>query len=174
MKTVHGGAHSSRTLGFTFIELLLLLVIVGLLAYFGIPAYNKYGQQGRLNLAQTALKHIAREEADWFGAHKAYATLRQLGYTAGTALSAVYLNKDGSIAENASSDAVYRIVANLNTTPGSADAPASGSTASPYFLLTAEPINEQAGDRRCGTLSLASTGQVGVSGTEGEAACWQK
>ena len=160
--------------GFSLIELLVLVVILGLLVYFGAPALLKYSQQGRLNVAENSLRQIAHEEAEWFGAHKSYATLRELGYPAGSAFSAVYLNKDGTLAENASKDSIYRIVINLNTTPGGADAPSGGASASPYYLLTAEPINDQAGDKRCGSLSLASTGQVGVSGSEGEAGCWQK
>jgi Tfp pilus assembly protein PilE len=168
------GSRGAQPHGFSLVELLVLVVILGLLAYFGLPAFLKYSQQGRLNVAESSLRQIAHQEGEWFGAHKSYATLRALGYPAGSAFSAVYLNKDGTLAENASKDSIYRIVINLNSTPGGADAPAGGVSASPYYLLTAEPINDQAGDKRCGTLSLASTGQVGVSGTEGEAGCWQK
>jgi prepilin-type N-terminal cleavage/methylation domain-containing protein len=175
MMNGHCAGPLSRPRGFSLTELLVILVILGLLAYFGIPAALKFSLQGRLNVVETALKQIAHQEAEWFGTHKAYASLRELGYPQGSALSAIYLNKDGAISENASRDSVYRIVINLNTTPGTADAPAGGAASnSPYYLLTAEPINDQAGDRGCGTLSLASTGQVGVSGTDGEAACWQK
>lgn len=172
MNTGYCGSRTASPRGFSLIELLVVVVILGLLAYFGIPAFLKYSQQGRLNQAEAALRQIAHQEAEWFGAHKSYATLRDLGYPSGSPFSAVYLNKDGTLAENASKDSIYRIVINLNSTPGGADA-AAGST-SPYYLLTAEPINDQTGDKRCGTLSLASTGQVGVSGTEGEAGCWQK
>jgi prepilin-type N-terminal cleavage/methylation domain-containing protein len=171
MKTGHCGRRTAPR-GFSLIEMLVLVVIVGLLAYFGIPAFLKYSQQGRLNLAETALRQISHQEAEWFGAQKSYATLRQLGYPSGSLLSAMYLNKDGTITDNASKDSVYRIVINLNSTPGGANATAA--SASPYYLLTAEPINDQGGDKRCGTLSLASTGQVGASGAEGEAGCWQK
>lgn len=174
MKNGNCGSRQVRPHGFSLIELLVLVVIFGLLAYFGLPAFLKYGQQGRLNVAESSLRQIAHQEAEWFGAHKSYATLRELGYPAGSAFSAVYLNKNGTLAENASRDSIYRIVINLNTTPGSVDAPPGGVSASPYYLLTAEPINDQAGDKRCGTLSLASTGQVGVSGSEGETGCWQK
>jgi prepilin-type N-terminal cleavage/methylation domain-containing protein len=173
MKTGHCGRRTAPR-GFSLIEMLVLVVIVGLLAYFGIPAFLKYSQQGRLNLAETALRQISHQEAEWFGAHKSYATLRQLGYPSGSLLSAVYLDKDGTIADNASKDSVYRIVINLNSAPGGTGTDAAAASASPYYLLTAEPINDQGGDKRCGTLSLASTGQVGVSGVEGEAGCWQK
>ena len=174
MKNGYCGSRQVRPRGFSLIELLVLLVILGLLGYFGIPAFLKYSQQGRLNLAESSLRQIAHQEAEWFGTHKSYASLRELGYPSGSAFSAVYLNKSGELAENASRDSIYRIVVNLNSTPGGASDPAGSVSTSPYYLLTAEPINDQAGDKRCGTLSLASTGQVGVSGAEGETSCWQK
>lgn len=162
-----------RPRGITLVELLVALVIVGLLAFFGIPVVLKYSLQGRLSVAQTALKQIARQQAEWLDAHKHYATLGELGYPAGSAFSAVYLGKDGSISGSASGDSIYRIVADLGNSPN-ASAPGSGGASAAYYLLTAEPINGQAKDTRCGTLSLASTGQVGATGAQGEAACWQR
>ncbi len=150
-------------LGFSFMELLVILVIIGLLAVFGLPTLLQYGVQDRLATARTQLKQIASQQSQWLADHRLYASLSQLGYPVDSAAAAIYLDKDGSVSGHASADAIYRISVRLG----------SPSVASVYYLITAEPVNGQAKDTRCGTLSLASTGQVGASGTEGEAGCWR-
>lgn len=156
--------------GFTFVELLVVVVIFGLLAVFGLPTVLAYGTQSRLATAETALKQIAGEQSQWLAVHRGYAGLNQLGYPVDSGLAAIYLARDGSIAGHASGDAIYRISVRLG-------GPAVAGEQSPitsYYLITAEPINGQARDASCGTLSLASTGQVGASGTQGEAGCWRR
>jgi type IV pilus assembly protein PilE len=157
----------ARLRGFTSTEILIALVIVGLLAAFGVPSALKYGLRGRLASGQILLKRIAQEEAAWYQAHHGYATLAQLGYPVSTGLAAIYLDKDGSISASTSEDSTYRVSVTLN----------SGNVRTgeaPYFLATARPVNRQQQETDCGTLSLASTGQVGASGDSGEADCWSK
>ena len=170
----HQARPYSRLRGFTLTEMLVVLVILALLAAFGLPALLKYGRQGKLEIAQTTLKQIARLEAQWFGEHRTYATLSQLGYPVDSAISAIYLAKDGAISGNATQASIYRISVRLGAP--SAGAPASSTSAgdAAYYLITAQPINEQVKETRCGTLSLASTGQIGATGLQGEAACWGK
>ncbi len=153
--------------GFTLTEILIILVIVGLLAVFGLPAVFRYSLQGNIEIARTLLKRIAVEEATWLGRHQRYGNLGELGYPAGTSSAAIYLSKDGTISGSASADAVYRV--SLKLTPLSA-----GASDQAYFLITAQPLNRQTRDSDCATLSLASTGQVGASGTLGEADCWNR
>lgn len=157
--------------GVTFTELLIILVIVGLLATFGLPTLLQYSMQSRVSAGQTALRQVARMETQWFQDHRSYATLGELGYPVDSVLAAIYLNKDGSIAGSASRDAIYRITLELGS---SATSISAGNLPVAYYLLTAEPINDQAHDKSCGTLSLASTGQVGATGTDGETGCWRK
>lgn len=159
-----------RAPGFTLTELLVALAILGLLAAFGLPALLRYGVEGRLDATRSALKQIARLEAQWFADHHRYAGLNELGYPVESSAAAIYLNKDGSVTGHGSGEAIYRVTVRL----GNNSAISSGSTAAPtYFLITAQPMNEQLQDTRCGTLSLASTGQIGATGTMGEAGCWQ-
>jgi type IV pilus assembly protein PilE len=164
-----------KALGFTLTEMLVVLAILGLLAYFGLPPLLQYGTQKRLTTCQAALTQIARLQSQWFSDHRSYASLSQLGYPVDSSLAAIYLNKDSSIAGHASADAVYRITVRLGSlSAGEPTAQETQASGAAYYLITAQPINDQAGDSRCGTLSLASTGQVGATGTQGEAACWQK
>jgi type IV pilus assembly protein PilE len=156
--------------GFTFLELLIIVVIVGLLAAFGLPALLQYSMQSRISTGQTALRQIARLETQWFEDHHGYANLGQLGYPVDSGLAAIYLDKDGAISGHGSDSAIYRITLKLGS-PTEAAARGQGAA---YYLLTAEPLNDQARDSRCGTMSLASTGQVGATGGDGETGCWRK
>lgn len=156
-------------------EMLVVLAILGLLAVFGLPALLQLGTQNRLATSQTALRQIARLESQWLADHHGYASLNQLGYPVDSSAAAIYLNKDGSISGSGSDSTIYRItvgLGNASTVSPSSVAGAAGDSA--YYLITAQPMNDQAGDTRCGTLSLASTGQVGATGTLGESGCWQK
>jgi len=173
MKVYRGRPHT-RLRGFTLTEILIVLVILGLLGAFGLPAFLKYGRQGRLATAQATLKQIGHEESLWFGEHKAYATLSQLRYPVDSALSAIYLAKDGSYSGNASRDSIYRISITLGAPSAGASSAGSAGDSGAYYLITAEPVNEQVKETRCGVLSLASTGQVGATGLQGETACWAK
>jgi len=163
-----------RSRGFTLTEMLIILVILSLLAAFGLPAVLNYARQTRLATAQTMLKQIGRQESQWFAAHKAYATLRQLGYPVDSAISAIYLDKDGMTSDSASQDTIYRISVALGASTAGASSAAGEGDPGAYYLLTAEPVNGQVKDTRCGVLSLASTGQVGATGLQGETACWAK
>lgn len=156
--------------GFGFIELIVILVILGLLATFGLPALLQYSMHSRIQAGENALKQVARLENQWFADHRSYASLGDLGYPVDSSLAAIYLNKDGSITGHASGDVIYRITLKL----GGAAAAGGEGAAQAYYLLTAEPMNDQVKDSRCGTLSLASTGQVGATGGDGESSCWRK
>ena len=92
------------TPGFTFVEMLVILVIIGLLAAFGLPALLKYGMQNRLATAQAVLQQIAGQQSEWYAQHRVYAGLNQLGYPVDSAVAAIYLAKDGSISGHASAN----------------------------------------------------------------------
>ncbi|MDE0853005.1 MAG: prepilin-type N-terminal cleavage/methylation domain-containing protein [Nevskia sp.] len=163
----HRGRPLARARGLTLTEILIVLVILALLATFGLPTFLKYSRQGKLSTAQAALRRIAAEESRWLESHRTYAPLSQLGYPVDSAMSALYLDTDGQLSGNASQDSIYRVSLKLDAPSGTA-----GSMA--YYLITAEPINSQSKETACGILSLASTGQVGASGMQGEATCWGK
>ncbi len=146
-----------RSAGFTLIELMIAVVVVGILSAIAFPSYSAYVLRAQRASAKTVLLDLASQQESHFADRKRYATsLSALGL----ASNAMYALKDGSLSGNDHSDAVYRI------------AIASGATAARY-TLTATPVHGQARDTRCGTLSLNSAGAKTASGSDGMQ-CWRK
>jgi type IV pilus assembly protein PilE len=67
--------------GFTLIELVVVIVIVGILASIAIPSYREYVVRGNRRAAQASMMEIATRQQQYFVANRSYATKAQLGYT---------------------------------------------------------------------------------------------
>jgi type IV pilus assembly protein PilE len=140
-------AHLPR--GFTLIELMIVVVIIGILAAVAMPAYTRYVQKGRRTDAKTALLDLAAREEKYFATYNQYATtLAALNYT-------TIVN--GVVPINSSGASYY----NLALSPG------SSSTA---FSASAAPTNAQQTDT-CGTYTIDNFGTQGNS-TGTALACW--
>ena len=67
--------------GFTFIELIIAVSIVGILAIFAYPNYLKSTQKSQRTAAKTALLDLASREAIYYSTNNSYtATMTALGY----------------------------------------------------------------------------------------------
>ena len=60
--------------GFTPIELLIVIVIIGILAAIAIPAYTGYMQRGRRADAKTALQQVRAAQEMWRAEKGGYST----------------------------------------------------------------------------------------------------
>lgn len=144
--------------GFTLVELMVTVLIVAILAAIAIPGYKNQMQKSRRTDAKSALLDMAAREERYFATNSTYtSTPANLGYS-GTfpiSIGGNYYTIQACVAAAAS------------VTAGCSDA-GTGAT----FLLTATPVNGQAGDSVCGTYTVDSTGAQSVTGTAGATTCW--
>jgi type IV pilus assembly protein PilE len=79
--------------GFTLIELMIAVVIVGILLSVALPAYKQHGISGRRAAAQAEMLTIANREQQELLANRSYAsktTLESNGYTLPSSVSTFY------------------------------------------------------------------------------------
>lgn len=122
--------------GFTLIEVMIVVVVVGILSAIALPSYQQYLRRGARSEAQAHMMNIAARQAQFLIDNRAYADSQ----------AALGLSTPASIAEK------YTITI---------DPP---DAAPPAFTVRAVPIGRQASDT-CGTLTLTSAGSKSASGT---------
>jgi type IV pilus assembly protein PilE len=153
---VHGvsqrlGARSLMT-GFSLIELLLVLVIMGIVSALALPSYNRHVQRGHRAEAAGALmesQHFMERYYSAYGRYNGSAEapgkqpelpLRLQGIPVG-------------------SDLRYQL--------------SLGAATANSYELKAEPVGSMVHDK-CGTLTLNQTGLKGLAGSELSVAdCWR-
>lgn len=139
-------------LGFTLIEMIIVIGIIGILAAIAYPSYMMQIRESRRTAAKTALFDLASREARYYSTNNAFccsaAAMATLGYAgAGTAA--------GSIAIPTTTQHYYDLTVTLNTTG---------------FVASAVPVGDQASDTYCASYSLDNYGQKTVTGTGSN--CW--
>jgi type IV pilus assembly protein PilE len=75
----------NATKGFTILELLVTIVIIGILVSFAIPRYQAYIQRSNATEAIEALQLIMEAEERYYGDRSSYTVdLTDLGFSSGT------------------------------------------------------------------------------------------
>lgn len=135
---------SGRMAGFTLIELMVTVAIIGIVAAIAYPSYVQYVVRSNRTAAESFLMELASLQERYLVDQRAYATtLGALGYAA----------PPDAVSAN------YTITLVTNTSP-------------PRYQLTATPQGVQgARDTACGPLGLSQSGQRGASGAS--ASCWK-
>lgn len=72
---------AGRTKGFTLIEVMMAVAIVGILAAVALPSYQQYIMRGKRAAAQSEMMDIANREQQYILANRVYATASDLGYS---------------------------------------------------------------------------------------------
>jgi type IV pilus assembly protein PilE len=141
-------------LGFTLIEVLVVVAIVGILVAIGYPSYMQYVTRTKRTTAKSVLLQVADRQEQFFGDNKAYAaTLVQLGYGANPFM----IDDDGAQVPAGNVSRIYSIALNRPTAT--------------TFTATAAPQLVQATrDAKCASLTLTNNGQRGQTGTSTD--CW--
>lgn len=138
---------SERGRGFTLIELVIAVAIIGILASIAIPAYTQYVKRGYRSEARTALLESSSFLERYFNEHNNYGPV---------ALPSAVVPSTGGAAR-------YNITLDLTT-------PVNG------YTLRAVRAGAMASDE-CGTFTLTNTGVKDVisnsSGTTRDT-CWGK
>ncbi len=135
----------THTRGFTLIELMIVIVIIGILFAIALPSYQASVLRGHRADAQGILMDISAREERFMAQNNTYTT----DISAATGLN---------MGTTTSNNGYY----NLSV------AACGGGSIATCYLLTATATGGQATDTDCATITLSSTGVT--SGTT--ANCW--
>ncbi len=133
------------TNGFTIIELLIVIAVIGLLVAIAVPSYQDFVMKSRRTEARELLYTAAQRLQQYFTKADKYTT-----NTTTLAVSAT------------STNGYYTLTIAAGTT---------GSIKTSY-ALTATPAGSQANDTDCGNFMLNSLGTRTVSGSQTTPPCW--
>lgn len=144
-KRTHGSRKRIAAGGFTLIEMMITVAIIGILASVAMPQYSQYIQKSRRMDAQVVLSEVVLKEQHFLLAQRAYTTsLTSLG-----------------VVVPASVDDYYTVAVTVDS-----------SVSPPTFSVTATAKNSQASDK-CGNLTITDRGlkSAKLSGVA-VAGCW--
>jgi type IV pilus assembly protein PilA len=84
--------------GFTLIELMIVVAIIGILAAIAIPNFLRYQAKSRQAEARTNLGGIFVAETSYYGETSTYGSLQQIGFSLAGAASNRYTYRSGAAA----------------------------------------------------------------------------
>jgi type IV pilus assembly protein PilE len=143
-----------RVRGFTLIELMIVIMIVGLIAALGYPSYGTYVTKSRRQAARNTLYQIADRQEQFFLDNKIYAAnLTTMGFAANT----IGIDASGQITTSTDADRTY--VVDL-----------TNATATTYTVRSVPQLIQANNDTSCMTLTLTHTGVRDQTGSSTN--CW--
>jgi type IV pilus assembly protein PilE len=146
--------------GFTLIELMITVAIIGILLRIAFPVYTNSVKKTRRVDAKTALLDLAQREERYLATTNSYTnSAPALGYAAGTTVTTA-----APMNVLTGNTAYYQISVQVPD-PLTPTVPVS-------FSATATAIGNQATDAQCANYTITNTGKQTISGTGAAADCW--
>lgn len=134
--------------GFTLIEMMIVVAIIGILAAIAYPSYDEYVKRGNRTEGQALLSDAAARQERYFSQNN------------------VYITKDADISKLG-----LNLASGNKSATGKYAFSISKVDKDGGYTLTAK---QQFKDTKCGDLTLTATGARGVSGSGASASdCWR-
>ena len=133
----------SKQSGFTLIEIMIVVVIIGILASIAFPRYQEYVIRGNRAEGQALLVDAAARQERYFAQNGSYA------------------------------NDVSDLNMNVNSPNGHYQVSVTSADSKSYKLLATAQGSQASRDTKCGNLTLDSAGVRNKTGTAAVADCWK-
>jgi type IV pilus assembly protein PilE len=154
---------SRKAAGFTLVELMVVVSIVGLISTLAYPSFSEYIVRAKRQIAQETLYRLTSQQEQFFADNKTYArSLTELGYSD----DLMGVDENGNVVPFSTANKDYGLNIIWAGTPTSA-----GTTLT--YAVYAWPYGGQFNrDTKCGAQWLDESGQRWSFGSDGADKCW--